>query len=436
MKLSRYIHIEDNGNEKILYHTIEHSVITLPNECLNNNEIISESLDEESIEALRDMGYFSEFDDDILSNIHHYFLNPKKLFISVELNLTCNLRCPYCYQGEKKQGLISDEAIENLIRYYNLVYDKSPFEDLYLKVLGGEPTLVWKKFELLYNGTLMFCKNNDIKFHLLIDTNGTLIDNILQLDHYDSLLLTVPLTFKDCHDSVRFDAKGNGTYDIIIDNLNTIKTQKKDTKIVIRYNVDDKNIKYFEDFVCDVSKRLCFKGLISLNYTAELNGEDEFKNKLSYRDFVDWCSFEAIDILVKYDMPITVSPIISIEECQYRDMYSLKLFSDGTIGSCAMNFFDKKREFISNIVTNFDISEFVTNKNNQSLITKEDCKKCRYLFVCGGTNDLPCLKALDSNLCRDKIFNVNLKKFLSQYLKYQEEKNDLFVVFEDGESYR
>ena len=66
-----------------------------------------------------------------------------------------------------------------------------------------------------------FCKSNEVRFHLLVDTNGTRIDDLMTLEGYDSLLLTIPLSYKECHDRVRFDAKGNGTYDAIIENINT-----------------------------------------------------------------------------------------------------------------------------------------------------------------------------------------------------------------------
>ena len=44
----------------------------------------------------------------------------KKLIISVEIGLACNMRCPYCYQGTDKvnKSKLSDDDINYLLKYY------------------------------------------------------------------------------------------------------------------------------------------------------------------------------------------------------------------------------------------------------------------------------------------------------------------------------
>ena len=438
MLLSKYVKIIEYNENSILYNTIKHSIIMLPKYVIKGREIIEEFIDKESTEAIAQMGFFNFDDKKIEANISEYLIKNEKLFISVELNLSCNLRCPYCYQlGKKKANNILDSDINNLIQYFIKVYEKQKFKELYLKVLGGEPTLVWNKFMLLYNKSREFCEERQIKFNVLIDTNGTDISNIIELNNYDSLLLTIPLTYKEAHDKVRFDSKGNGTYDKIIDNINEIKIKKEDAKIVIRYNVDNYNINFFKYFLFDIKEKLIFKPLISVNYTAEFNGSDEFKNKISYYDFIEWSSSTAIDNLIEADLPVTISPIISIEECQFRSKYSLKLFSDGTVGSCAMSFFDKDREKIDDVIKNIDNNLLISQKKNQTIMEEKECLKCDSLFICGGTNKLPCIKELEEKMCENKKFTIDIDKFIIRYKKYQEKgKGDLFVVFQNGESYR
>ena len=137
-------------------------------------------------------------------------------------------------------------------------------------------------------------------------------------------------------------------------------------------------------------------------------------------------------------MPVTISPIVSIEECQFRSKYSLKVFSDGTVGSCAMDFFERERLNIDELVTRFDEDNmFTLKKKKQTIIVDEQCLKCDSIFLCGGTNKLPCIKALDSSLCLDKCFGINIEQFIKKYMECQEKGiGDLFVVFENGESYR
>ncbi|MFR2168109.1 MAG: hypothetical protein ACLS5W_09865 [Coprococcus sp.] len=45
--------------------------------------------------------------------------------------------------------------------------------------------------------TSKFCRENNKKLSLMIDTNGVNIDPILELEDYDSLILTIPLTNKN-----------------------------------------------------------------------------------------------------------------------------------------------------------------------------------------------------------------------------------------------
>lgn len=438
IKLSKYVKTVVCSTDVALYNTMNHAVMKLPNEAIKDGAIIAE-LDEESFEILHDSYFFEDTDVTVASLLPSFLMNEKKLFISLELNLSCNLRCPYCYQTGTHDGkVISDEALDNLIDYVLAVNEKIKIEDLYVKILGGEPTLVWEKFMRVYNSLRKICDIHNIRFHLLVDTNGTRIEDLLTLDGYDSLLLTIPLSYKECHDKIRFDAKGNGTYDLILENVNVFHQKKPNDKIVIRYNVDDDNCGYFKDFLGDIATKLVFKPIVSVNYTAELTDTSNFKNSMTYLDFVEWSSSIAIDALIATEMPVTISPIISIEECQFRSRYSLKLFSDGTVGSCAMSFFDQTRLSIKDLVENFSKeNEFVIKKSTQAIIADSQCMQCEDIFMCGGTNKLPCIKALNPDLCENKKANINLQHFITRYLDCVEMgKSDLFVVFENGESYR
>lgn len=438
MKVSKYVRIINYKDEIILYNTVDHAIVQLPKEAVSGREL-NDMLNEESILALREMGYLAETDEAIASQLESYLINKNKLFISIELNLSCNLRCPYCYQAGSHNGKsIEDNVLEEIVSYVNAVYKKESISDLYLKVLGGEPTLAWGKFRKVYERLQHLCRENQIKLHLLVDTNGTMIKDILTLSGYDSLLFTIPLTAQKCHDNVRKDANGYGTYNLIIENINVIKQKKPEAKIVIRYNVDDENVKLFDDFLVDIGKRLTFKPLVSVNYTAELNGKEEFGNGMTYLEFVKWSCSEAIDCLVKHKMPITISPIISIEECQFRSKYSMKVFCDGTVGSCAMDFFENKRLHIKDLLTEFDTDNlFSRKKKRQTIMADKQCLECDSIFLCGGTNKLPCIKALCPSMCAEKKFGIDIELFIKKYMECQENgTSDLFVVFENGESYR
>ena len=275
MQISKYVKTIEYKDSVVLYHTKEHSIIQLPREVVDNRIIIEDYIDEELLEAISEMKFsvYSDLEIDLKAAL----INNKKLFISVELNLSCNLRCPYCYQSGTHNGsIITDAASDSLREYIEKVYKIQPFTDLYLKILGGEPTLVWNKLKKVYEDSKRICKEYRIRFHLLIDTNGTIIDRFEELKEYESILFTIPLTYKQFHDKVRCDSKESGTYDLVMSNINKIKDMIPESKLVIRFNVDKDNINYFESFLKDVKQKLSFLPLVSVNYTAELNGNAEF----------------------------------------------------------------------------------------------------------------------------------------------------------------
>ena len=416
MKISKYVKIIKYIDNIVLYHTKEHSIIQFPKQVINNRTLIEDFIDKESLEAIKEMKYDADHDSEI--DLNTALINKKKLFISVELNLSCNLRCPYCYQSGKHNGnIIKDSDLNSLCDYIKKVYKIQPFTDLYLKILGGEPTLVWNKLKKFCEDNKRICEEYGIRFHLLIDTNGTIIDRFTELKDFDSILFTIPVTYQQFHDKVRCDSKGNGTYDLIISNINKIKNMLPKSKIVIRFNVDKDNINYFENFLKDIKQKLSFLPLVSVNYTAELNGNAEFGTGLTYEEFVKWSSSVAIDSLLRIGLPVTISPIISIEECQFRSRYSLKLFSDGTVGSCAMSFFDKERTMISDLVKSIDCetNTFFQNKEKQSMMSEVQCLQCADIFICGGTCKLPCIKALDSDACAKKLYGISLEEFIPRF---------------------
>jgi len=436
MKLSKYVRlIPFNEDEVIMYDSIGHSVVTLPKDYVIENSCLSDDCDEESVSVLSEMGYFlSDIDPVILKS---RIINDEKLFISLELNLSCNMRCPYCYQsGADKSRVVSYETLDLLANYFEFVYSHNSFKELHIKILGGEPTLEWTRFEYIYNKSKEFCRNRGIKFCVLIDTNGTNVDKILKLDNYDNLLLTIPLTEKSCHNSVRFDEQGNGTYDRIIQNINKLAVMKN-IKIVLRYNVDTDNIGYFDQYLDDLKSKISFTPVICVNYTINFECGTEYENKLTYDEFVKWSSTIAIDLLIKAGFNVTISPLISIEECQFRSNYSLKLFADGTIGSCATNFFDNQREFLKDIIAE-PVNNFWSAKKRQTLLADEECLTCSSLFLCGGTIKLPCLQPLTTMRCDiNGNHTVLLDEFLKRYVRYENEgKGEMFSVFKDGIAFR
>lgn len=432
LKLSPYTRvIEISNDETCLYDTISHSVAVVSNELMVAPGYITDDIDEGSVATLKELGFFTTKQEAVREAIT-VLSETNKIFISIELNHSCNLRCPYCYQGnDKSNETIDNSAVRCLAKYIRDVHASHPFKEMFVKVLGGEPTLAWGAFGNVHDHFLKLKEELDVVYHLLVDTNGTQIEDLTSLSDYDDLLLTVPLTHISCHDNDRRDAKGNGTYDLILSNMNEFALLKPETKIVLRHNTDGSNYRLFGEYLKDLRDKVSFEPIISLNYTGDFN-DDRFKNSLSINEFNDWISSDAIDLLLEYGFKVTIAPLMSIEECQFRSPFSLKLFCDGTIGNCAMDYLDKSRMSI-----HAGLSFLATQKESLRLTNMRDCLDCHSLYLCGGTKKLPCVQAFEPGRCNGSYEGaVNLKLFMQRYIFAKDhDLSHLFSVFESGESY-
>ena len=148
-----------------------------------------------------------------------------------ELTYRCNLNCPYCYIGnERKKNELSLAEWKNVI-------NQLPFYSI-VTLVGGEP-LLRKDFIDILEYTSKKVLN---KVHVV--SNGILINDeiIKAFIKHKLLLLSVSLDgYKANHDKNRGK---DGIFDIIISNLENLKSQKPkqmiDIKtIVLENNIDD-----------------------------------------------------------------------------------------------------------------------------------------------------------------------------------------------------
>ena len=437
-KLSKYCRVfDDIERDNVIYNSVNKGIVSMHKDRFIEGRTLSGLVTEAEIDYLKQNNFLEgELDLEYIRNRYERF---DTLIISLELFLHCNLSCPYCYQiGNTTRQTITHESLDCLFEYIKNVYIKEGYKTLIFKVLGGEPTVNWKPAEYIINKLFDFCEENGVYFKLMIDTNGTIIKDILCLDHYHSLTLTIPLTEKECHNRYRKYLTGQGTYDDIISNVNIISKAMRNVNIVLRYNIDGDNIMGFEKYVKDLKAKLNFTPIVSPNYTMSMGGGD-FQNSLSHQELVDWRSSFFIDTLVTCDFPIVVTPYSISGKCQYWSRYSLKMFSDGTVGACAMSFWDKGRPKISDVCKDIRLVEGLSN-GAKFFSPFEDvrCKLCDSLFLCGGTYNLPCSKTLGERKCEHPdSLHINLKMFLSRYIKYSNEgKGNLFVGFNDDNIYR
>lgn len=436
-KLSKYVRLfpSDNSGYIILYNSRNRAIVEMEKKYIQWPFIYNDC-SQDYLDTLEEYGYF----DEDISDVYEWAKEEEdNLIISIETMLKCNLSCPYCYQiGGKSKNILSQQDIDSLINYIRNVFNRIHYSKLTIKVLGGEPALQWNIVESILKPLKDFTKENNIAFHLMLDTNGTIIDKYLSLTDIDSLLFTIPLTYRECHNKTRFYRSGKGTYDDIVNNINTLKEYLPQSTIVLRYNVDSYNIGLFEQYIKDISEKLNFIPIVSPNFTMDL-GDGGYDNPLTHKEFINWLSSECIDILAKFNYDITISPYTLSEKCQYWSKYSMKIFSDGTVGACAMSFFADKRPHISELSDDIDkILVYWEKAKQYSILNDDKCMQCDSIYLCGGTYNLPCISSLKISKCEPNgVQHINLELFIKRYLYHCENgKENLFVGFNDYNLYK
>ena len=263
-------------------------------------------------------------------------------------------------------------------------------------MLGGEPSVNWTPGDYFLKRISSFCNKNNIRLDLYIDTNGTNIDSFVHLDGYTTLTFNIPLCHKKYHDKYRSFHSGQGTYDIIIDNANTLATMPN-ASILLRHNTDTYNARVFDEYLSDLRRRINFEPLLIPFYTTDPIYGD-YKNALSYYDYVLWRSSSCIDSLLENGFNIAYAPrTVKEGECQHASKYSLKLFSNGRVGACAVNFYDEENPLLSKLVKeDFAYIDRYWNGGKRLKLFRDfaHCKECQSIFTCLGDYLLPCVREL------------------------------------------
>ena len=90
--------------------------------------------------------------------------------IFIQTNLSCNLKCTYCYEREKNGEIFDEHLAFNKLR--NILSTPTKFGTK-IKLIGGEPFLVFPQVRSLCEN--LWALNLKEKFFIQITTNGTLV---------------------------------------------------------------------------------------------------------------------------------------------------------------------------------------------------------------------------------------------------------------------
>ncbi|HMI60058.1 MAG TPA: radical SAM protein [Puia sp.] len=262
-------------NIYIVYNALSNSMLELDWKTglifskLNSMEI--HYLDPDVIEALVRQGMIIPKDVDEFEVVARRAQTNRKtieasdtLFMVISPTNTCNMNCPYCYQGDKTAsssdaqylGEENMEAMKKLIAKTIAEPHAEPIRRIRIEWFGGEPLMRKNTIEEFSSYVIALAKENNIDYSASIITNGTLLNaqtyEMLRRCEVRKLQITIDGS-KKMHDSVRYYLSGKGTYDRILDNLALMP--EGEFRLTVRINGDRAVFENLDEMFADLEKK-------------------------------------------------------------------------------------------------------------------------------------------------------------------------------------
>lgn len=141
--------------------------------------------------------------------------------ITLEVNQICNLRCSYCYLGEKKNQLMSERVARQGLEIAFLNAEKHKDRRLWVDFVGGEALLSFPFLQVLVGFIEEEAKRRNLSVTYSMTTNGTIMNKeILSWLIKHSVRLKLSIDGKESiHNKNRKTISEKGSYQLIISNL-------------------------------------------------------------------------------------------------------------------------------------------------------------------------------------------------------------------------
>ena len=378
-------------------------------------ELNEKGLEKQRWKVFRDKGYLLE---DVLEEIEHpdtslleYSLQTKVQYMILQVTQECNLRCKYCVYG----GGYDNRTHAHKFMDWNLAKESLDYfiahsgqvQELSVGFYGGEPML---QMELIQKCVDYMEKSvPDRKVNFMMTTNGTLL-TVEKAKYFYEKGFNIVISLdgsKEDHDKNRvFRDSGKGSFEVIMKNLQMIKKEcpefleKVTFNTVLNYNCDFSCVRdYFstDDLMHDATYVLNL--VEETGAKEEILYSDEFQIEYKYSHFLMF-----MYMLGKCDRRYILNSQMSEIE-YYRHTYQIMKDSDSLKkighhnGPCIPG---GRRLFVS-VTGDFYPCEKVTEELGMRIgnikeginldvckkmlnigkVTKEQCKECWALRLCG-----------------------------------------------------
>lgn len=409
MRLSIYTILFERNNKYYLYNSASEFLSTIKEEIyekLYNGDF--DELPGDFINILKERNIVIE-DGHEYDYYELYKLNYlSNIGITDTLNLViapttgCNFACPYCFEGEKKTKMITDEVIDSLIYFIN---GYTSVNKLNLTWYGGEPLMAFNKIKKIIKKIHEECKA-EINFQSIVTNGYLLFDNVIK-DMVSLGFKQVQISFdgdENNHNMTRF-LKGNRekTFVRIMDNLdNLVRQTPDDFKIALRINVNKDNERDFAVLYEKFIQRYGTKKIKPYPGFIRESGKDDCK--MCYKSLFDSKRYQFYKAIEKEGVHVDFFPHVNLHKgCMVNRNDSFVIGPSGEMYKC-WNDFNTPEKIIGYIQEKKlkNPSLVCRYLYDTSIYNNPKCKDCALFPVCDGG----CQWLKHKNIFEGKQYNI------------------------------
>ena len=305
----------------------------------------------------------------------------------------CNLRCSYCYEGEKKKKNLDKRIGQKAIDFYfeNFLCDYENVGFLPIVYHGGEPLL---EFQLMRELTqyaeykIQNNKNDKVKScRFSFTSNGTLLDeSMYEFFKKNNFKISISIDGKkEINDKNRKYLNGQGTFDIVMrkaKNLNKVL----DDKLAIRMTVMPGAVSSLSDNVQYFLEEGFHRIGIALDYFSNWEGKENILQEqleILKKIYINYHKQKKTIEIDLFDGKIGSFLIKEPPLFCNAGYGNITIDADGTIYPCA---FAINREFsIGNIEKGINYKKYASMLGcflQQGTNDLEKCKACDISYFC------------------------------------------------------
>lgn len=352
------------------------------------------------------------------------------LYLSLTHN--CQLRCNYCYAGEKYQKSISKEIV---LKSIELIL-KTPIQKLNFGFFGGEPLMEWKLLQFATYEMETEAEKRDMELVKTVTTNAVLLDRekIKWLREHGFYVVVSIDGNEQMHNTHRLYANEVGTFEDVKKRILELQKVYQDGEYSVMSVVTPQNIEYLNDSIEFLYKEMGLRYLrLAQNYYGKWGDDVENYRKI-YHDLGDYMVERyrqneeiTIDII---DSKIRAKVENSCSSCNFGEM-KIAVAPSGNIYPCERLIGNDTGELnIGNVYHGFDHAkrnELIAQRGNSN----EECKACPIKERC--TNSCSCtnytltekIDITNGVVCFFQKLFIEVADRVASTL--YEEKNELFL---------